>query len=360
MAVSLASVRSAAADPSISGKRAEAESVLAQIQEIDGQLSHAIEALQPRQRQARPDQGRPGDELPAPDDRADEPQAGAGAHLPSASSRCTRAAATRARSRSSSAPSRSTTCSTGWTRSIASPRRTHGCSARSRASGPGDRAAKGRPGARAEAQVTVVADGRSAAQLDRGPAGGAPAPALLDQGSDRQPRGRGGASARQAGAGPRRLAQLPRPAQLPTPRPRRRRSCRRPPSKRRSHPRLAARYGGVVGIAMQYLGAPYVWGGASPSGFDCSGFSMYVFAQVGVSLPHHAASQYGMGVAGVGISSRPATSSSSTASATWASTSVAASSSTRRTPATSSRSRASPTPGTPAPGSGAADLAPGP
>ncbi len=56
-----------------------------------------------------------------------------------------------------------------------------------------------------------------------------------------------------------------------------------------------ARYGGVVGIAMQFLGVPYVWGGASPSGFDCSGFSMYVYAKVGVSLPHHAASQYGMG-----------------------------------------------------------------
>ena len=56
-----------------------------------------------------------------------------------------------------------------------------------------------------------------------------------------------------------------------------------------------SRYGGVVGIAMQYLGVPYVWGGASPSGFDCSGFIMFVFGQIGVSLPHHAASQYNAG-----------------------------------------------------------------
>jgi peptidoglycan DL-endopeptidase CwlO len=57
-------------------------------------------------------------------------------------------------------------------------------------------------------------------------------------------------------------------------------------------------YGGVVGIAMQYLGVPYQWGGASPeTGFDCSGFVMYVFAQVGVSLPHNAAMQYGYGSA---------------------------------------------------------------
>ena len=57
-----------------------------------------------------------------------------------------------------------------------------------------------------------------------------------------------------------------------------------------------AKYGGVVGIAMQYLGTPYRWGGGDPSGFDCSGFTAYVYAQVGVSLPHYTGAQWSMGV----------------------------------------------------------------
>ena len=51
----------------------------------------------------------------------------------------------------------------------------------------------------------------------------------------------------------------------------------------------------IVAIARQHLGARYTWGGASPAGFDCSGFVMYVYARVGVALPHNAAKQYRYG-----------------------------------------------------------------
>ncbi|MHB0979752.1 MAG: C40 family peptidase [Thermoleophilia bacterium] len=55
--------------------------------------------------------------------------------------------------------------------------------------------------------------------------------------------------------------------------------------------------GSVVDVALRYVGVPYVWGGESPSGFDCSGLVKYSFAQVGVSLPHSSRALYGVGEA---------------------------------------------------------------
>ncbi|MGN6744456.1 MAG: NlpC/P60 family protein [Amnibacterium sp.] len=52
---------------------------------------------------------------------------------------------------------------------------------------------------------------------------------------------------------------------------------------------------GVFATALKYEGVPYVFGGADPSGFDCSGFVMYVYAQFGVSLPHSVHQQDALG-----------------------------------------------------------------
>ncbi len=58
----------------------------------------------------------------------------------------------------------------------------------------------------------------------------------------------------------------------------------------------AERSAQVVDIAMQYLGVPYVWGGSSPSGFDCSGLVKYAYGKIGIYLPHSSGMQYSYGV----------------------------------------------------------------
>lgn len=52
----------------------------------------------------------------------------------------------------------------------------------------------------------------------------------------------------------------------------------------------------IVSFARQFVGKPYVWAGCSPKGFDCSGFTCYVFSQFGVNLPHAANLQFKKGV----------------------------------------------------------------
>ena len=51
----------------------------------------------------------------------------------------------------------------------------------------------------------------------------------------------------------------------------------------------------VVEIAKRYLGTPYSWAGASPAGFDCSGFVMYVYSRIGIQLPHSSWMLWGVG-----------------------------------------------------------------
>ena len=52
----------------------------------------------------------------------------------------------------------------------------------------------------------------------------------------------------------------------------------------------------IAETAMQHLGTRYTWGGASAGGFDCSGYTMYIFGQYGYSLPHTASGQWQSGI----------------------------------------------------------------
>ena len=291
LAVSLASTRTAAADPSVSAKRAEAQSVLAQIQEIDGQLSHAIEAY---------------DFANVKLDRIKADLKTNSQHLTIARTSLKRAQvhlSERLVSLYKNGGDGSTIEVILGAKSIDdllnridAVDRVSAQDARVLREVKSFRAQvierKGRLERAQKAQVSVVAD--RAAQRSSIEGQLAERQRLLSTIKDqiasleaaerlRQQRLAAQAQARfraaqqqPVEAAPEALVQAGSVEEAIAPAP-------------------DARYGGVVGIAMQYLGTPYVWGGASPGGFDCSGFIMYVYSQVGVSLPHHAASQYGMG-----------------------------------------------------------------
>lgn len=51
----------------------------------------------------------------------------------------------------------------------------------------------------------------------------------------------------------------------------------------------------IISLAKDYMGVPYVFGGTTPYGFDCSGYVQYVFAKAGISIPRTADTQYDFG-----------------------------------------------------------------
>jgi cell wall-associated NlpC family hydrolase len=67
------------------------------------------------------------------------------------------------------------------------------------------------------------------------------------------------------------------------------------PMPHRSHPHRVTIGDHVAELALDYRGRPYVYGGSGPDGFDCSGFTRYVYSRVGIDLPHSSYAQWDSG-----------------------------------------------------------------
>ncbi|WP_240646064.1 C40 family peptidase [Georgenia sp. SYP-B2076] len=61
----------------------------------------------------------------------------------------------------------------------------------------------------------------------------------------------------------------------------------------------------LISFARQFVGTPYVYGGSTPGGFDCSGFTKFVFAELGINLPRSSGAQAAAGTAVSAAEARP-------------------------------------------------------